>query len=73
MPQVDHTSKITGKCPYCILNKDDNEQVWVQRVGLYQCSHCGKHWREDALGKEYSLKLEQDLFGEKSVDGKIGA
>lgn len=69
--KYDHASRLVDLCPYCKLNKDDHNLDWVQKVGLWQCGKCAKHWGEYALGQEYSLELEQNPFNVKDASKRL--
>lgn len=69
--EVETTSKATSSlpeepkapaksCPWCVFNHRPGTRLLLSNK--WQCQDCGKMWREEALGKPYSLQLEQGLI-----------
>jgi len=56
---VSHAIIASKACPWCVSQGKAGDKLTLTH--RWQCNACGKLWKEEALGKPYSLELEQGL------------
>lgn len=63
-PPIEQQPKITAPqggrgCPWCISQGDAGDRLILTHK--WQCKDCGKMWKDEALGRPYTLELEQGV------------
>ena len=78
--KLEVSKTVQGECPWCNYENDnekkgplhekEDSKVELGVNGRYQCSTCGKHWRQESLGKEWTLELERGPRWERENKGR---